>query len=105
MNSNQRAWHQLHFYWQAFCIVNHDITAAVQTPTKSESCFQISATPVPIRPSEYTDCWAWWHIARFDTYRPKSRGFESRHAGTLDKSFTRSCMWRFAVKLRHSIHC
>src|SRR6218665_2237094 len=33
-------------------------------------------------------------------------GFESRsscHVGTLGKSFTRSCLWRFGVKLRHSI--
>ena len=27
----------------------------------------------------------------------------SRHVGTLGKSFTRSCLWRFGVKLRHSI--
>ena len=36
----------------------------------------------------------------------KGRGFESRsslHAGTLGKSFTRSCLWRFGVKLRRSI--
>jgi len=26
-----------------------------------------------------------------------------RHAGTLGKSLTRSCLWRFNVKLRHSI--
>src|SRR6218665_450764 len=26
-----------------------------------------------------------------------------RHVGTLDKSFTRSCLWSFGVKLRHSI--
>ena len=32
--------------------------------------------------------------------------FESRsscHLGTLGKSLTRSCLWRFSVKLRHSI--
>ena len=37
---------------------------------------------------------------------PKGRGFESRsgrHVGTLGKSFTRSYLWRFGVKLRHSI--
>src|SRR6218665_144892 len=26
----------------------------------------------------------------------------SRHVVTLGKSFTRSCLWRFGVKLRHS---
>jgi len=26
-----------------------------------------------------------------------------RHVGTLGKSFTHSCLWRFGVKLRHSI--
>ena len=31
----------------------------------------------------------------------KSRS--SRHVGTLDKSFAHSCLWRFSVKLRHSI--
>ncbi len=49
---------------------------------------------------------AWWLIGRFDAFRPKSRGFESRssrHVGTLGKSFTHSCLWRFGVKLRHSI--
>src|SRR6218665_2180263 len=33
-------------------------------------------------------------------------GFESRssrHVETLGKSLTRSCLWRFSVKLRHSI--
>jgi len=33
-------------------------------------------------------------------------GFEprfSRHVGSLGKSFTRSCQWRFGLKLRHSI--
>jgi len=27
----------------------------------------------------------------------------SRHVGTLGKSLTRSCLWHFGVKLRHSI--
>ena len=42
----------------------------------------------------------------FVTFRPKGRGFESlssRHVGNLGKSFTRSCLWRFGVKLRYSI--
>src|SRR6218665_2241074 len=50
---------------------------------------------------------AWGLIGRVDAYRPKGRGFDSRsrrHAGTLGKSFARSYLWRFHVKLRHSIH-
>jgi len=45
-------------------------------------------------------------IGRFEAFRPEGRGFESRssrHVVTLDKSLTRSCRWRFDVKLRHSI--
>jgi len=43
------------------------------------------------------------------TWRPfgtDSRGFESRssrHVGTFGKSLTRNCLWRFGVKLWHSI--
>src|SRR6218665_2538365 len=50
-------------------------------------------------------CWAWWLVGRFVAFHPKGRGFESRssrHVGTLGKSFTHSCLWRFGVKLRHS---
>jgi len=50
--------------------------------------------------------WAWWLIGRFVAFCPKGQGFGSRyghHVGTLGKSFTRSCLWRFGVKLRHSI--
>src|SRR6218665_3115690 len=46
---------------------------------------------------------AWWLIDRFVAFRPKGRGFESRssrHVGTFVKSFTHTCLWRFAVKLR-----
>ena len=49
---------------------------------------------------------ALWLIGRFYAFRPKGHGFESRssrHVGTLGKSFTRSFLWRFGVKLRHSI--
>src|SRR6218665_1239756 len=52
-------------------------------------------------------CGARWLIGRFDAFRPKGRGFESRssrHVKTLGKSFTRSCLWCFGVILRHSIH-
>src|SRR6218665_2190476 len=51
-------------------------------------------------------CGAWWLIGRFDAFRQKGRGFEShfsRPVGTLGKSFTRSCLWHFSMKLRHSI--
>ena len=49
---------------------------------------------------------AWWLIGTFVAFRQKGCGFESRtncHVWTLGKSFTRSCLWRFSVKLRHSI--
>ena len=52
------------------------------------------------------NCGAWWLIGRFVAFRPKGRGFESSsscHVGTLDKSFTRSCLWCFGAKLQHSI--
>ena len=48
----------------------------------------------------------WWRIGNVDTCRPEGRGFESRssrHVGTLGKSLTRSCLWCFGVKHRHSI--
>ena len=51
-------------------------------------------------------CETWWRIGRVEAFRPKGRGFESRSnrdVGTLGKSITRSCLWRFGVKLRHSI--
>src|SRR6218665_2528417 len=49
---------------------------------------------------------AWWLIGRYVAFRPKGRGFEScssRNVGTLGKSFTHSCLWRFGVKHWHSI--
>ena len=49
---------------------------------------------------------AWLLIDRFVAFRLKGRGFKSRsnrHVGALGKSFTRSCLWLFGVKLRHSI--
>src|SRR6218665_28269 len=48
----------------------------------------------------------WWCIGRVEAFRPKGRGCESRssrHVGTLSKSLTRSYLWRFGVKLPHSI--
>ena len=42
----------------------------------------------------------------FSAFRLKGGSFESRsshHVETLGKSFTRSCLWRFGMKLRHSI--
>ena len=47
-----------------------------------------------------------WRIGRVDAFRPRGHGFDSRssrHVGTLGKSFTHSCLWRFGVKFRHSI--
>ena len=48
----------------------------------------------------------WWRIVRVEAFRPEGRGLESRssrYEGTLGKSITHSCLWRFGVKLRHSI--
>src|SRR6218665_3704549 len=48
-------------------------------------------------------CGAWWRIDRVDALRPKGHRFYSRsshHIGTLGKSFTNSCPWRFGVKSR-----
>ena len=50
---------------------------------------------------------AWWLTGRFNDFHPKGRRFESRpsgHVGTLGKSFTRSCLWRFGMKPLHSNH-
>ena len=47
-----------------------------------------------------------WRIGRVDALRPKGHGYDfrsSRHVGTLGKSLTHSCLWRFGVKFRHSI--
>src|SRR6218665_2665245 len=47
-----------------------------------------------------------WRIGRVDAFRPKGHGFYSRSSlrvGTLGKSLTHSCLWRFDVKLRRSI--
>ena len=48
----------------------------------------------------------WWRIGWVESFQPEDRGFDSRssrHVGTLGKSLTRSSLWRFGVKLRHSI--
>src|SRR6218665_3870889 len=48
----------------------------------------------------------WWRIVRVEAFQPEDCGFESRssrHIGTLRKSLTHSCLWRYGVKLRHSI--
>src|SRR6218665_3420727 len=48
----------------------------------------------------------WWRIGRVEAFRPEGGGFECRsscHLGTLGKSLTHSCLWRFGMKLRHSI--
>ena len=44
-----------------------------------------------------------WRIGRVDAFLPKGHGFDSRssrHAGTLGKSFTHNCLFRFGVKFR-----
>ena len=48
----------------------------------------------------------WWRIGWVDIFQPEGRGFESRssrHVGTLGKSLTRICLWRFGVKFPDSI--
>ena len=48
----------------------------------------------------------WWRIGRVEVFQPERCGFESRsslHVWILGKSLTHSCVWRFDVKLRHSI--
>ena len=52
------------------------------------------------------NCGTWWRFGRVDASRPEGRGFEShssRHVGTLGKSFTHSCLWRFGMKLRGTV--
>jgi len=47
-------------------------------------------------------------VKKIDTFQPEGCGFESRssrHVGTLGKSLTCSCLWRFGVKLRHMYPC
>ena len=47
-----------------------------------------------------------WGICWVDCFQPEGRGFNSRssrHVETLGKSLTHSCLWRFGVKIRHSI--
>jgi len=47
-----------------------------------------------------------WRIDRIDAFRPKGHGLDnrsSRHVRTLGKSFTYRCLWRFGMKLWHSI--
>src|SRR6218665_3323113 len=71
----------------------------------------IEATCHSDRPVMIGDCFhceTWWLIGRVDICRPEGRGCKSRssrHVGTLGKSFTHSRLWRFGVKLRHSILC
>ena len=51
-------------------------------------------------------CGTWWHIGWVHSFQLEGRGFDSRssrHVWTLGMSLTHSCLWRFGVKLRHSI--
>src|SRR6218665_1746343 len=48
----------------------------------------------------------WNVVAHWLSFHLEGRGFDSRSSrqvGTLGKSLTHSCLWRFGVKLRHSI--
>src|SRR6218665_3144068 len=57
-------------------------------------------------PSDGTYAWGMCGTLVVGAFRPKGRGFDycsSRHIGTLGKSFSHSCQWRFGVKFRHSI--
>ena len=52
------------------------------------------------------NCGTWWRIGWVDSSQPEDRGLDSRssrHVGTLGKSLTHSCLWRFGVKLLHNI--
>ena len=60
---------------------------------------------VPEKTSRHSNCGTWWRIGRVGAFRSEGGGFDSRssrHVGTLGKFLTRSCLWRFGVKLRHS---
>ena len=46
---------------------------------------------------------AHWEIRRLSSEGCGFKSCYSRHIGTMGKSFTRSCLWRLGVKLRHSI--
>jgi len=52
---------------------------------------------------EQSLCETWWRIGWVNSFQPEppeGRGFDSRssrHVGTLGKSLTRSCLWRFGV--------
>ena len=56
--------------------------------------------------SSSSGCGTWWRIGWVDSFELEGRGFDScssHHVGTLGKSLTHSCLWRFGVKLWHSI--
>src|SRR6218665_3937785 len=80
------------------------------TQVHRPNCLNLANHPTPprnrFRDTEARYSGMWWLIVRVDAIRPEGRGFESRssrHVGTLGKSLTRSCLWRFGVRLRHSI--
>ena len=44
------------------------------------------------------------HFVFHILYRIKKKlNLNLNHVGTLGRSFTRSCLWRFGMKLQHSI--
>src|SRR6218665_1938841 len=75
---------------EPFTYINQSINQSINQPT-----------------NQPFNCGVWWLIGRFVAFNPKGRRFESHsscHVGTLGKSFTRSCLQLFSVKLQHSIH-
>src|SRR6218665_818937 len=78
----------------------------IYVPKTSILCLSTPYVMPPCPIHHYIYIWTWWLIGRFVAFHPKGCGFKSlssRHAGTLGKSYTRSCLWCFGVKLRHSI--
>jgi len=58
---------------------------------------QLNSTPV------ITSIRSYYSGALVDSKGCRFESRSSRHIGTLGKSFSHSCLWRFNVKLRHSI--
>ena len=48
----------------------------------------------------------WWLSGSFGALHPEGRRFKSHsHVSTLDKSFTRSCLWRFGLLTLTQYQC
>ena len=84
--------------WLAYSTVDREHWGFNPNSNTADILFQISTSPVPIADSDTRG--EWRLIGRFGAFRLKGRRFESRsdrHVGTLGKSFTPSCPWRFGV--------